>query len=130
MAVSRSEGDPLEMYCYTTLGTSLQNTLDLFVQNGRISENLRASFMTAFKGATHEVMTEQVSLQGNLRGKMNTYRNNQGVYTFYVENAKLQTGDHNYNAQILKIVCVEEAKVTAVPGRRALSSEPVKRRKR
>ena len=78
----------------------------------------------------HEVMTEQVSLQGNLRGKMNTYRNNQGVYTFYVENAKLQTGDHNYNAQMLKIVCVEEAKVTAVPGRRALSSEPVKRRKR
>lgn len=130
MAGSRSEGDPLEMYCYTTLGTSLQSTLDTFVQNGRISENLRSSFMGAFKGALNEIMTEQVILQGSLRGKMNTYRNNQGVYTFYVEQAKLQAGDQCYNAQMLKIVCVQEEKVTAVPGRRTMSSEPIKRRKR
>jgi len=130
MAESRAREDPLEMYCYTTLGTSLQSTLDTFVQNGRISENLRSSFMSAFKGALNEVMTEQVVQSGNLRGKMNTYRNNQGVYTFYVENARLQTGDQCYNAQMLKIVCVQEEKVTAVPGRRAVSSDPVKRRKK
>jgi hypothetical protein len=59
---------------------------------------------------------------------MNTYRNNQASTPSMQKNAKLQTGDHNYNAQIYKIVCVDEAKVTAAPS--VLSNEPVKQRKR
>lgn len=130
MVESRQEASALEIYNYTTLGTSLKSTLDTFEQNGRISENLRGLVMNAYKEALHEVMTERVKLQGHVKGKMHTYRNNQGVYTFYVEQAKLQAGDHNYNAQMLKIVCVDEKRTPSAPARRSQSEEPHKRLKK
>ena len=123
--------DPLTIYKYTTLGVTLEETLEKFVQGGMIPDSLRASFITTFQRTMHEEL-ETVTRTATLRGKVHTYRNNQGVYTFYVQDAKIQTPlDHMNSAQMLKIVCVddEQLKRKGLQDRKAID-DPHKKAKK
>lgn len=99
-----------QLYRNTTLGTTLQESLDELVQYGQITPQLQVKVMLQFdKSINHALSTRVRSRLTFKAGKLNTYRFCDNVWTFLFTDVEFR--------EVQEIARVDRVKVVACDGR-------------
>lgn len=99
-----------QLYRNTTLGTTLQESLDELVQYGQITPQLQVKVLLQFdKSMNHALSTRVRSRLTFKAGKLNTYRFCDNVWTFLFSDVEFR--------EVQEIARVDKVKVVACDGR-------------
>ena len=100
-----------QLYRNTTLGNSLQESLDELIQTQQISPGLALRVLLEFDKAINHGLSSRVRNRVTFKGDLNTYRFCDNVWTFVVKNAE-------FTDCVLKVK-VDKVKIVACDGRAA-----------
>jgi len=104
-----------QLYRNTTLGNSLQESLDELIQSQQITPQLALRVLLEFDKAINHGLSSRVRNRVMFKGDLNTYRFCDNVWTFVLKNAEFHDG-------ILKTK-VDKVKIVACDGRTATSKD-------
>ncbi|KRY15710.1 Protein YIPF5, partial [Trichinella patagoniensis] len=108
-----------QLYRNTTLGSTLQETLDEFIQSGQITQQLAFKVLQAYDRTMNKALSTKVRSKIQFRaGKLCTYRFCDNVWTFVMEQIEFRDSH--------EVMFAEKVKFVACDGRSnaLLSSEP------
>ncbi|KRZ01905.1 Transcription initiation factor IIA subunit 2, partial [Trichinella zimbabwensis] len=119
MYFSESNIMAYQLYRNTTLGSTLQETLDEFIQSGQITQQLAFKVLQAYDKTMNKALSTKVRSKIQFRaGKLCTYRFCDNVWTFVMEHIEFRDSH--------EVMFAEKVKFVACDGRSnaLLSSEP------
>ncbi|MCJ1375616.1 Transcription initiation factor IIA small chain (TFIIA 13.5 kDa subunit) [Loxospora ochrophaea] len=94
-----------ELYRKSSIGQSLIDTLDEFVNDGRIEPQLAMKVISSFDKAVAEVLADRVKQKLNFKGHLDTYRFCDDVWTFLIKDVTFKLDNQNaIHAEKVKIV--------------------------
>jgi len=79
-----------QVYRNTTLGTTLQDSLDELLANQQISRSLKDKVLEEYDKAINNALATRVRNRINFKGQLNTYRFCDNVWTFVIEEAEFR----------------------------------------
>ncbi|GFN83212.1 transcription initiation factor iia subunit 2 [Plakobranchus ocellatus] len=100
-----------QLYRNTTLGHTLQESLDEQIQLGQISPNLALKVLLQFDKAINQALANRVKVKISFKGKLNTYRFCDNVWTFVLNKVDFR------EAPVQEIVKVDKVKIVACDGK-------------
>ncbi|KAJ8036052.1 Transcription initiation factor IIA subunit 2 [Holothuria leucospilota] len=95
-----------QLYRNTTLGNSLQESLDEFIQARLISPQLALTVLLKFDRAINDALSNKTRNKVIFKGHLNTYRFCDNVWTFVLNDVEFKHGE-----------LADKVKVVAVDGR-------------
>ncbi|KHJ42271.1 Transcription initiation factor IIA, gamma subunit, beta-barrel domain protein [Trichuris suis] len=97
-----------QLYRNTTLGLTLQETLDEFIQSGQISQQLAFKILTFYDRTINKVLSTKVRSKVQFRaGKLRTYRFCDNVWTFVMERVEFRDTQEVVLADRVKFVACD-----------------------
>lgn len=81
----------VEIYRQTKLGDSLVAALEDLLDNGKITPELAIKVLSEFDTSYVEAIKNSFKSKSTFKGKLDTYRNCEGVWTFILSDAKFKT---------------------------------------
>jgi transcription initiation factor TFIIA small subunit len=102
-----------QVYRNTTLGTTLQDSLDELLANQQISRSLKDKVLEEYDKAINNALATRVRNRINFKGQLNTYRFCDNVWTFVIEEAEFR--------EVIESIKVKKVKVVACDGKNAIS---------
>ncbi|KAI3377519.1 hypothetical protein L3Q82_008427, partial [Scortum barcoo] len=100
-----------QLYRNTTLGNSLQESLDELIQTQQITPQLALQVLLQFDKAINTALANRVRNRVNFRGSLNTYRFCDNVWTFVLNDVEFR--------EVTDLVKVDKVKIVACDGKRA-----------
>ncbi|XP_046350360.1 transcription initiation factor IIA subunit 2-like [Haliotis rubra] len=100
-----------QLYRNTTLGHTLQESLDELIQCGQISPGLALKVLLQFDKAINNALANRVKSKISFSGSLNTYRFCDNVWTFVLNNVKFREGP------VQDIAKVDKVKIVACDGK-------------
>ncbi|XP_060555258.1 transcription initiation factor IIA subunit 2-like [Ruditapes philippinarum] len=100
-----------QLYRNTTLGHTLQESLDELIQMGQISPQLALKVLLQFDKAINVALANRVKNRVTFKGKLNTYRFCDNVWTFVLNNAEFK--------DMQELAKVDKVKIVACDGKGA-----------
>uniref|UniRef100_H2ZB97 Transcription initiation factor IIA subunit 2 n=1 Tax=Ciona savignyi TaxID=51511 RepID=H2ZB97_CIOSA len=104
-----------QLYRNTSLGNSLQESLDELIQSQQITPQLALRVLLEFDKAINHGLSSRVRNRVTFRGDLNTYRFCDNVWTFVLKNTEF--------TDCLMKVKVEKVKIVACDGRNAATKD-------
>ncbi|XP_065070359.1 transcription initiation factor IIA subunit 2-like [Rhopilema esculentum] len=98
-----------QLYRNTTLGNSLQESLDELIQSQQITPQLALKALLEFDKAINHALATKVKNRITFKGHLNTYRFCDNVWTFVLEDVQFR--------ELGEMVKVEKVKVVACDGK-------------
>ncbi|KAL8790364.1 MAG: hypothetical protein Q9195_006382 [Heterodermia aff. obscurata] len=97
-----------ELYRRTSIGSSLIDTLDHFVNQGKIEPQAAYKMLMLFDDILPKVMADKVKARMHFKGHLDTYRFCDEVWTFMLNDVNFRLDNqNNIQADKIKIVaCV------------------------
>uniref|UniRef100_A0A2K6U581 Transcription initiation factor IIA subunit 2 n=1 Tax=Saimiri boliviensis boliviensis TaxID=39432 RepID=A0A2K6U581_SAIBB len=95
-----------QLYRNTTLGNSLQESLDELIQ---ITPQLALQVLLQFDKAINAALAQRVRNRVNFRGALNTYRFCDNVWTFVLNDVEFR--------EVTELIKVEKVKIVACDGK-------------
>lgn len=100
-----------EIYRRSSIGLSLIDTLDEFVQEGRIEPQTAMKVLASFDKSFAEVLAEKVKARLNFKGHLDMYRSVDEVWTFTVKDVNFKLDNQSpVHAEEIKIVACSTKK--------------------
>uniref|UniRef100_A0A8C7XCD1 Transcription initiation factor IIA subunit 2 n=1 Tax=Oryzias sinensis TaxID=183150 RepID=A0A8C7XCD1_9TELE len=99
-----------QLYRNTTLGNSLQESLDELIQTQQITPQLALQVLLQFDKAINTALANRVRNRVNFRGSLNTYRFCDNVWTFVLNDVEFR--------EVTDLVKVDKVKIVACDGKR------------
>ncbi|KAI1280815.1 Transcription initiation factor IIA subunit 2 [Halotydeus destructor] len=97
-----------QLYRNTTLGNTLQESLDEFIQCGQISSPLALKVLLQFDRSINEALSKKVKTRYNFKaGHLKTYRFCDNVWTFVLKDIEFRDGSDLIKAEKVKIVACD-----------------------
>lgn len=100
-----------QLYRNTTLGHTLQESLDELIQMGHISPQLALKVLLQFDKAINTALANRVKAKISFKGKLNTYRFCDNVWTFVLNQVEFR------EAPVQEIAKVDKVKIVACDGK-------------
>ncbi|XP_067829398.1 transcription initiation factor IIA subunit 2 isoform X1 [Heptranchias perlo] len=101
-----------QLYRNTTLGNSLQESLDELIQSQQITPQLALQVLLQFDKAINNALAQRVRNRVNFRGSLNTYRFCDNVWTFVLNDVEFR--------EVTELVKVDKVKIVACDGKSEL----------
>ncbi|CAH3144611.1 unnamed protein product [Pocillopora meandrina] len=98
-----------QLYRNTTLGNSLQESLDELIQSQQISPQLALQVLLQFDKAINHYLSSKVKSKISFKGHLNTYRFCDNVWTFVLNKVEFR--------EVGELVQVDKVKVVACDGK-------------
>ncbi|XP_023672286.1 transcription initiation factor IIA subunit 2 [Brienomyrus brachyistius] len=98
-----------QLYRNTTLGNSLQESLDELIQSQQITPQLALQVLLQFDKAINTALANRVRNRVNFRGSLNTYRFCDNVWTFVLNDVEFR--------EVTDLVKVDKVKIVACDGK-------------
>uniref|UniRef100_A0A8C6X3N5 Transcription initiation factor IIA subunit 2 n=1 Tax=Naja naja TaxID=35670 RepID=A0A8C6X3N5_NAJNA len=98
-----------QLYRNTTLGNSLQESLDELIQSQQITPQLALQVLLQFDKAINAALAQRVRNRVNFRGSLNTYRFCDNVWTFVLNDVEFR--------EVTEVVKVDKVKIVACDGK-------------
>uniref|UniRef100_A0AAA9SUI3 Transcription initiation factor IIA subunit 2 n=4 Tax=Boreoeutheria TaxID=1437010 RepID=A0AAA9SUI3_BOVIN len=95
-----------QLYRNTTLGNSLQESLDELIQ---ITPQLALQVLLQFDKAINAALAQRVRNRVNFRGSLNTYRFCDNVWTFVLNDVEFR--------EVTELIKVDKVKIVACDGK-------------
>ncbi|KAF6130306.1 general transcription factor IIA subunit 2 [Phyllostomus discolor] len=95
-----------QLYRNTTLGNSLQESLDELIQ---ITPQLALQVLLQFDKAINSALAQRVRNRVNFRGSLNTYRFCDNVWTFVLNDVEFR--------EVTELIKVDKVKIVACDGK-------------
>ncbi|GLD50930.1 kinesin-like protein KIFC3 isoform X8 [Lates japonicus] len=99
----------IQLYRNTTLGNSLQESLDELIQTQQITPQLALQVLLQFDKAINTALANRVRNRVNFRGSLNTYRFCDNVWTFVLNDVEFR--------EVTDLVKVDKVKIVACDGK-------------
>lgn len=103
-----------QLYRNTTLGNSLQESLDELIQSQQITPQLALQVLLQFDKAINSALAQRVRNRVNFRGSLNTYRFCDNVWTFVLNDVEFR--------EVTELIKVDKVKIVACDGKNTGSS--------
>ncbi|KAH3875718.1 transcription initiation factor IIA subunit 2-like [Dreissena polymorpha] len=100
-----------QLYRNTTLGHTLQESLDDLIQVGQITPQLALKVLLQFDKSINQALASRVKTRVSFKGKLNTYRFCDNVWTFVLNTAEFK--------EVQEIARVDKVKIVACDGKGA-----------
>ncbi|XP_035579133.1 transcription initiation factor IIA subunit 2-like [Zalophus californianus] len=97
-----------QLYRNTTLGNSLQESLDELIQSQQITPQLAFQVLLQFDKAINSALVQRVRNRVNFRGSLNTYRFCDNVWTFVLNDAEFR--------EVTELIKVDKVNIVACDG--------------
>lgn len=94
-----------QVYRNTTLGTTLQDSLDELLQSHQITETIKVKVLEEYDRAINNALATRVRNRINFKGSLDTYRFCDNVWTFVINNAEFR--------EVIETIKVDKVKVVA-----------------
>nr|XP_022309826.1 transcription initiation factor IIA subunit 2-like [Crassostrea virginica] len=104
-----------QLYRNTTLGHTLQESLDELIQLGQITPQLALKVLLQFDKAINTALANRVQNRIQLQGKLNTYRFCDNVWTFVLNNVDFR--------DVQELAKCDKVKIVACDGKSASGHE-------
>ncbi|XP_014776786.1 transcription initiation factor IIA subunit 2 [Octopus bimaculoides] len=98
-----------QLYRNTTIGNTLQESLDEFIQCGQITPQLALKVLLQFDRAINAALASRVRNRVSFKGHLNTYRFCDNVWTFVLEDVEFR--------DVQEIAKVDKVKIVACDGK-------------
>ncbi|KAK3533442.1 hypothetical protein QTP70_020766 [Hemibagrus guttatus] len=98
-----------QLYRNTTLGNSLQESLDELIQTQQITPQLALQVLLQFDKAINTALANRVRNRVNFKGSLNTYRFCDNVWTFVLNDVEFR--------EVTDLVKVDKVKIVACDGK-------------
>uniref|UniRef100_A0A8D0DS88 Transcription initiation factor IIA subunit 2 n=1 Tax=Salvator merianae TaxID=96440 RepID=A0A8D0DS88_SALMN len=98
-----------QLYRNTTLGNSLQESLDELIQSQQITPQLALQVLLQFDKAINSALAQRVRNRVNFKGSLNTYRFCDNVWTFVLNDVEFR--------EVTELVKVDKVKIVACDGK-------------
>ena len=98
-----------QLYRNTTLGHTLQESLDELIQCGQITPQLALKVLLQFDKAINQALANRVKNRINFKGKLNTYRFCDNVWTFVLNDVEFR--------EMQEVTQVDKVKIVACDGK-------------
>ncbi|XP_045420484.1 transcription initiation factor IIA subunit 2-like [Lemur catta] len=102
------------LYRNTTLGNSLQESLDELIQSQQITLQLVLQFLLWFDKAINSALAQRVRNKVNFRGSLNMYRFPDNVWTFVLNDVEFR--------EMTEFIKVDKVKIVACDSKNAGSN--------
>ncbi|CAG2102717.1 unnamed protein product [Medioppia subpectinata] len=97
-----------QLYRNTTLGHTLQETLDEFIQSGQISPQLAVKVLIQFDKSINQSLATRVKTRLSFKaGHLKTYRFCDNVWTFVLKDVEFREVQELVKADKVKIVACD-----------------------
>lgn len=96
-----------QLYRNTTLGHTLQESLDELIQCGQITPDLALKVLLQFDKAINSALSSRVNKRVTFKAKLNTYRFCDNVWTFVLTDAEFREGAEQIRVDKVKIVACD-----------------------
>ncbi|XP_065829974.1 transcription initiation factor IIA subunit 2-like [Oscarella lobularis] len=96
-----------QLYRNTTLGNSLEESLDELVQTGQISAQLALQVLLQFDKTMNETLAKKTKNKVTFKGQLNTYRFCDNVWTFVMNGVEFRDGADSHRVDKVKIVACD-----------------------
>ena len=96
-----------QLYRNTTLGHTLQESLDELIQCSQITPQLALKVLLQFDKAINNALANRVKNRIQLKGKLNTYRFCDNVWTFVLNNVDFREVQEFAKCDKVKIVACD-----------------------
>lgn len=100
-----------QLYRNTTLGHTLQESLDELIQMSQISPQLALKVLLQFDKAINTALAQRVKSKITFKGKLNTYRFCDNVWTFVLNNVEFR------EPPVSELARVDKVKIVACDGK-------------
>merc|ERR1712086_755488 len=100
-----TENMSYQVYRNTTLGTTLQDSLDELLQSHQITETIKNKVLEEYDRAINNALATRVRNRINFKGELDTYRFCDNVWTFVINNAEFR--------EVIETIKVDKVKVVA-----------------
>ena len=104
-----------QLYRNTTLGNSLQESLDELIQSQQITPQLALQVLLQFDKAINHSLASKVKNRISFKGRLNTYRFCDNVWTFVLNNVTFR--------EVGESIKVDKVKIVACDGKESKGSE-------
>ncbi|XP_039250615.1 transcription initiation factor IIA subunit 2-like [Styela clava] len=104
-----------QLYRNTTLGNSLQESLDELIQSQQITPQLALRVLLEFDKAINNALAARVKTRVQFKGDLNTYRFCDNVWTFVVKNVEFRNSVYTIKCDKVKIVACDGRNVSTKP---------------
>ncbi|ELT94433.1 hypothetical protein CAPTEDRAFT_146781 [Capitella teleta] len=101
-----------QLYRNTTLGNTLQESLDDLIQCGQITPELALKVLQQFDEAINTALSTRVKNKVTFKGHLNTYRFCDNVWTFVLDDVEFK--------EVSELVTVDKVKIVACDGKGGL----------
>ncbi|XP_013411084.1 transcription initiation factor IIA subunit 2 [Lingula anatina] len=98
-----------QLYRNTTLGNTLQESLDELIQCGQITPQLALKVLLQFDKAINNALATRVKSKLTFKGHLNTYRFCDNVWTFVLNDVDFR--------EVTEVVKVDKVKIVACDGK-------------
>ncbi|XP_059247248.1 transcription initiation factor IIA subunit 2-like [Mustela nigripes] len=98
-----------QLHRNTTLGNSLQESLDELIQSQQITPQLALQVLRQFGKAINSALAQRVRNRVNFRGSLNTYRFCDNVWTFVLNDVEFR--------EVTELIKVDKVKIVACDGK-------------
>ena len=98
-----------QLYRNTTLGNTLQESLDELIQCGQVTPELALKVLQQFDKAINTALASMVKNKVNFKGHLNTYRFCDNVWTFVLNDVEFK--------EVQELVTVDKVKIVACDGK-------------
>jgi transcription initiation factor TFIIA small subunit len=96
-----------QLYRNTTLGHTLQESLDELIQLGQITPQLALKVLLQFDKSINQALSTRVNKKYSFKGELNTYRFCDNVWTFVLNKAEFRENQDLITVDKVKIVACD-----------------------
>jgi transcription initiation factor TFIIA small subunit len=97
-----------ELYRRSSLGITLTDVLDEFIQKQLLSAQLAMRVLTQFDRIMSEALSERVRARSSLKGHLHTYRFFDDVWKFILRKCTIKIDDRLLHVDEVKIVACKK----------------------
>ncbi|OQV11976.1 putative Transcription initiation factor IIA subunit 2 [Hypsibius exemplaris] len=110
-----------QLYRTTTLGSTLQESLDEMIQNNQIPPALALKILQQFDKVINNALESRVKSRLNFKaGKLETYRYCDNVWTFILRDVEFKDSQGHGHSEPVK---VDKVKIVACDGKSAAAAK-------
>ncbi|XP_038078036.1 transcription initiation factor IIA subunit 2-like [Patiria miniata] len=103
-----------QFYRKTSLGHSLQESVEELIQSQQISPQLALNVLLKFDRAINEALSNRLRNKFSFKGHLNTYRFCDNVWTFVLNDVEFRNGDS---------ITVKKIKIVAADGKNTAAAD-------
>ncbi|CAF0898100.1 unnamed protein product [Adineta steineri] len=115
-----------QLYRNTTLGVTLQDTLDEMISQGQLTELAASKVLSEFDRSINVALDKRINKKVQFSGKLSTYRFCDNVWTLVLKDFSVKEsnnpGGHATSTATSQIPKADKVKIVACDGKSALQS--------